>query len=83
MQLIKGKFSFRLASRSPVWQSSFTHHHIRDAEDYERHRLYIHRNPVCAGLVQRPEDYTYSSAQAEFVPDGIPPELRVGVSALV
>src|SRR5882672_1967641 len=49
VQFIKGGFSFRLQSKVSVWQSSFTNHRIRDAEDFERHREYIRMNPVRAG----------------------------------
>ena len=64
MQLIKGGFSFRLGKmkRGLVWQESFMNHRVRDEEDYERHALYIRMNPVRAGLVERAEDYPYSSA---------------------
>jgi len=51
MQFIKGGFSFRLKSRGPVWQASFTNHRVRDLEDYEEHREYIRLNPVRARLV--------------------------------
>ena len=66
-QYIKGGFSFRckreLAFRPLVWQEKgFTNHRIRDAEDYQKHREYIHNNPVKAGLVKTPSDYPYSSA---------------------
>jgi putative transposase len=66
-QYIKGGFSFRvkreLAFRSLVWQEKgFTNHRIRDAEDYQKHREYIHNNPVKAGLVKTPSEYPYSSA---------------------
>src|SRR5271169_1073831 len=62
VQFIKGGFSFRLKSRFPVWQASFTNHRIRHAEDFEQHREYIRMNPVRAGLVRTPEEYPYSSA---------------------
>ena len=66
-QYIKGGFSFRakkeLAFQSLVWQEkSLTNHRIRDAEDYQKHREYIHNNPVKAGLVKTPSEYPYSSA---------------------
>jgi putative transposase len=32
VQFIKGGFSFRLRSKFPVWQESFTNHRIRDEE---------------------------------------------------
>lgn len=60
--LIKGGFSHRLKAPHPVWQRSFTDHRIRDRQDYEQHRTYIHHNPVRARLCQLPEDYPYSSA---------------------
>ena len=40
--LIKGGFSRRLASKMPVWQRGFTDHRIRDAEEFEVRRTYIH-----------------------------------------
>ncbi|HEX3570382.1 MAG TPA: transposase [Acidobacteriaceae bacterium] len=62
MGLIKGGFSHRLASKLPVWQRGFTDHRIRDAEDMETRRAYIHLNPVRAKLVTAAELYPYSSA---------------------
>jgi REP-associated tyrosine transposase len=62
MQFIKGGFSYRLKFRGPVWQQSFTSHRARDSDDYENHREYIRMNPVRARLVDRPEEYPYSSA---------------------
>jgi putative transposase len=62
MQFIKGGFSYRLKSRPPVWQESFTNHRVRDWEDYEHHREYIRMNPVRARLAATPETYPYSSA---------------------
>jgi putative transposase len=62
MQLIKGGFSHRLASRLPVWQRGFTDHRIRDAADYNVRLNYLHRNPVEARLCDRPESYPFSSA---------------------
>jgi putative transposase len=40
MQLIKGGFSHRLASKLPVWQRGFTDHRIRDNTDYSTRRNY-------------------------------------------
>src|ERR1041385_3626267 len=66
-QYIQRGFSFRakkeLAFRSLVWQEKgLTNHRIRDAEDYQKHREYIHQNPVKAGLVKMASEYPYSSA---------------------
>ena len=85
-QYIKGGFSFRakreLAFRSLVWQEkSFTNHRIRDAEDYQKHREYIHNNPVKAGLVKTPSAYPYSSAFPGMELDPVPPWLKLGRSA--
>jgi putative transposase len=77
VQFIKGGFSFRLKSKLPVWQPSFTNHRIRDAEDFERHRDYIRMNPVLVGKV---ESYPYSSANGRFALDpmalGLKPALE-------
>jgi REP-associated tyrosine transposase len=71
MQLIKGGFSYRLgkavsanAKKGLVWQESFTNHRIRDECDYEHHAEYIRMNPVRARLVDAPQLYPYSSANA-------------------
>ncbi len=50
VQFIKGGFSFRLNSKLPVWQPSFTNHRIRDEEDFEGHREYIWMNPVASAI---------------------------------
>jgi putative transposase len=66
MQFIKGGFSYRagkeLNVNFAIWQTGFTDHRIRDLQDYEQHRSYIHQNPVKAGLVDAPEVFPYSSA---------------------
>jgi hypothetical protein len=62
MGLIKGGFSHRLASRLPVWQRGFTDHRIRNAEDLETRRNYLHMNPVRGNLIVTAEQYPYSSA---------------------
>jgi putative transposase len=76
VQFIKGGFSFRLKSRIPVWQPSFTNHRIRDSEDFDRHREYIQMNPVREGLGAKVEDYPYSSANGKFALDPRPPGLK-------
>lgn len=66
VQYIKGGFSFRakkeLGYKHLIWEESFNDHRIQDDEDYERHREYIHHNPVKAGLVKTASEYPYSSA---------------------
>jgi hypothetical protein len=67
IQLIKGGFSHRLASKPPVWQRGFTDRRMRDREDFLTYRTYIHDNPVRAHLCQRPENYPYSSAYRPYL----------------
>jgi putative transposase len=80
MQFIKGGYSHRFmketGSRMEIWERSFTNHRIRDAFDYEKHRSYILLNPVRAKLVDRQQDYPYSSAHAGFSLDEAPQRLK-------
>ena len=62
MNLIKGGFSHRLDFKRPVWQKGFADHLVRDAEDFETRRTYIHQNPVAAHLATAREHYPHSSA---------------------
>ncbi len=85
VQFIKGGFSFRikkeLGNRWEVWQQSFTEHRVKDAADYERHREYIHLNPVRAGIVQVAAEYPYSSARIAM--DECPPWLKPSILSTV
>jgi putative transposase len=80
MQFFKGGFSHRFmketGSRMEIWQKSFTNHRIRDLADFEKHRRYIHMNPVRAGLVEFPKYYPFSSAHPGFVVEGAPQRLK-------
>ena len=76
MQYIKGGFSFRLQSKMPVWEDSFTKRRIEDPGDFGAHREYIHANPVRAHLCANPEDYPFSSAHADRTVDPAPEHLR-------
>jgi putative transposase len=80
MQFIKGGYSHRFmketGSRMEIWQRSFTNHRILDSTDFEKHRRYIHLNPVRAGLADFPKDYPYSSAHPGFVVDEAPQRLK-------
>jgi putative transposase len=76
MQYIKGGFSFRLKSKMPVWEKSFTLRRIESPLDYETHRNYIHANPVRAHLCERAEDFPWSSANTTFTVDPAPDHLR-------
>ena len=69
IQLIKGGYShaFGLEFRGrEVCQRGFTDHRIRDAEDFARHREYIHQNPVKRGLAASALEYRYGSAYPGF-----------------
>jgi putative transposase len=63
MQLIKGRFSFRLKREfqylGEVWQHGFSEVRADDDESFSRYREYIAQNPVKAGLVDSPEQYPY------------------------
>lgn len=70
---IKGRFSQHCRARGTpsrsklakgekgVWQRRFWEHAIRRPEDFQEHIHYCWWNPVKHGLVQRPEDWPYSS----------------------
>lgn len=83
VQFIKGGFSYRvkkgLGLNIDVWERGYVDHPIRVAADYEQHVLYIHENPVKAGIVERANEYAYSSARGEFEldppPQGLKPHL--------
>jgi putative transposase len=83
VQLIKGGFSYRvkkeLGSNAEIWRRGFADHRIRDVEDYEKHRHYIHLNQVKKRLCETALAYRYSSAfpgwKLDLVPQGLkPPE---------
>ncbi len=63
MQLIKGRFSFRLKKElgylGEVWQRGFSEVRIKDGRSFLQHRGYIGRNPVKAGLVDSAEQWPY------------------------
>ena len=80
VQLIKGGFSYRakkeLEFGGEIWEKSFYDRRVRDAEENERIRNYIHQNPVKRGLVETAEDYPYSSASSRLVLDDVPRRLK-------
>jgi putative transposase len=80
MQLIKGGFSFRagkeLGVKGEIWQTSFHDRRVRDAEEYQKFRLYIHDNPVQARLVHIASEWPYSSASGNFTLDDVPQRLK-------
>jgi hypothetical protein len=44
------------------WEDESFDHWVRDEAELVRIRTYIERNPVTAGLVERAEDWPWSSA---------------------
>ena len=44
-----------------LWQRRYWKHLIRNEQDYQRHRDYIHYNPIKHGYVERVRDWPYSS----------------------
>jgi putative transposase len=63
MQFIKGGFSYRvkkeLGYSGEVWQRGFSEVRVECEESFRRHREYIARNPVRAGLVKEGEDFAW------------------------
>ena len=49
--------------RGPIWQEGFWSEIIARRYLYYQKLNYIHRNPVEAGIAERPEDYPWSSAR--------------------
>ena len=61
-----------LGRTGPFWQTESYDRWVRGAEAREKIVRYIEFNPVSAGLVEKPEDYRWSSARAgqEAYPTG-------------
>jgi REP element-mobilizing transposase RayT len=55
--------------RRKFWISRFDDEVIRNERMYWTKLHYIHNNPVKAGLVNKPEDYKYSSARNYLIED--------------
>lgn len=49
-----------------IWQRRFWEHHIRNEADFAAHVQYCWINPVKHGLVERPEDWPYSSIHRDL-----------------
>lgn len=69
VQMIKGGASYRIGKlRKPTafWQDGYHDWRCRDEREYRSYEGYIRENPVKGGLVQRPEEWSYSSANPKF-----------------
>jgi putative transposase len=49
-------------SGSPFWLDESFDHWIRTPGEWQKIRTYIEQNPVAAGLVEKPENWPWSSA---------------------
>ena len=80
IQLIKGGSSHQIheqrGHRMEIWQPGFHEWTVRDAGDYDARVEYIRMNPVRAKLVDRSEEWPYSSASGRFRLDDIPQGLK-------
>jgi len=55
-------------SGSHFWQDESFDHWIRNPGEWHKIRKYIEQNPVAAGLVDKPEDWPWSSASHPIAP---------------
>jgi putative transposase len=51
----------RRGTEGELWQARFFDRALRTVDEYNEKVEYIHRNPVRAGLVSRPQDWRWSS----------------------
>ena len=49
------------SGRSPLWLERYYDFNVWSKEKFTEKLKYIHRNPVHRGLVERPEDWAWSS----------------------
>ena len=83
VQMIKGGTSYRVGKTrklAGLWQKGYHDWRCRDEEDYKQYAEYIRQNPVKAGLVEKAEDWPYSSANPRFAAhlDPRPQGLKAG-----
>ena len=88
MQFIKGGSSHRIhqhrGQKMEIWQVGFYDSTIRDYNDWQTKVRYIHENPARARLVDKPQEWPYSSGNGRFRVDPIPAKyLSSGAKALV
>jgi putative transposase len=61
LQILKQTTARKLRPRAPLWQSRYYDFNVwTDRKRIEKLR-YMHRNPVKRGLVEKPEDWAWSS----------------------
>jgi putative transposase len=74
LQYVRGGFSFKLKSKMPVWERGHFDKRVPGQKEYEACVGYIHQNPVVARMVERAEDFRFSSAG--LVIDAMPEWMR-------
>lgn len=76
IQLIKGGSSYEIHKqcerKMQIWQEGFHDWTIRDTNDWQSKVVYIRMNPVRAKLVERLEQWPFSSANCQFKLDPVP-----------
>jgi len=81
MQFIKGGFSYRAKKEASfngeIWQKGYIEQRINDSDQYATHVRYLWMNPVEAGLVERAEEYLYSSARLRAEVDPEPRQFQI------
>lgn len=66
-----------------IWQRRFWEHLIRDDADFQAHMDYVHFNPVKLGLVNRVEDWPYSTFHRLVKQEIYPPDWGGGKESAV
>src|SRR4030043_330674 len=64
-----------LGLKGGIWQARFYERALRTPKDAEDALVYIHDNPVKAGLAKKPEDYDWSSYRACILGKSTPIEV--------
>ena len=79
-QLIKGGFSFRAKREvgvpGEIWHRGFSERRICSEAAFRARQNYMHQNPVRARLVERAEEWEYSSGSGRYEVDPCPEYLR-------
>ncbi len=84
MQLVKGRFSYRLSHQSgytgEVWQRGFSEVQVMNRTGFEKYCEYIAANPIKAGLIRNGEDYPfcYRSLAKNKAKQGLKPQNSSG-----
>lgn len=64
-----------------IWQRRFREHHIRGADEYERHVHYCWTDPVRHGLASLPSGWLYSSIHGDIAAGRVTPSWTRAVAA--